>query len=186
MKLHKNVKIELAASKDAGRPAIGEPYLDIKDGTANLIATNDKILAVVPVELDAGDTPGFISGECLKAGRKLTRETVQITTNGVCTFSNGATLPREGVAKDSQFPNWRAVVPAKDANDGGIVVVLDAALLWQLAQAMGTTGVLLKIKDDTAPILIFPHVAGFSSDPIRYACEDARGVMMPVKQRAQP
>ncbi len=186
MKIHKDFKIELAASKDATRAAICEPFLDVKDGKGCLVATNGRTLAMVPVELGEKDASGFLSGDCLKAARKLTRETVQLDASGVCALTNGATMPREGGAAGGHaFPNWRQVVPADNANDGGAIIALDAKLLWELAQAMGTTGVLLKIKDSTAPVIIFPHVAGTTSNPIRYACEDARGVLMPIAQKAK-
>lgn len=185
MKIHKDCKVELTASKDAHRPAIGEPYLDVKDGAGFLVSTNGKAMAIVPVEVTDKDASGFLSGECLKAGRKLTRQDVVLEANGVATLTNGATMPREGVGRNEKFPNWRQVVPAPDGYN--FTVALDAKLLWELAQAMGTQGVLLNLQtaDANKPILVGPHKCGIFGDAVGFACEGAKGVLMPVSQKAK-
>jgi len=183
MKIHKDCKIELAASKDASRPAIAEPFLDIKDGAGVVVATNGRAMAIVPVEVTEKDASGYLSADCLKAARKLTKQDVILEANGVVTMANGATMPREGLARNEKFPNWRQVMPSDEGYD--VCVALDAKMLWELAQAMGTQGVLLSFQttDASKPIVVGPHTCGRFDGQIKYACEGAKGVLMPVQQK---
>lgn len=180
MKIHKDCKIELAASKDATRPAIAEPFLDIKGGAGVVVATNGRAMAIVPVEVTEKDASGYLSGDCLKAARKFTKQDVILEASGVVTMLNGATMPREGLARNEKFPNWRQVMPSADGYN--FTVAIDAKLLWELAQAMGTQGVLLNLQtaDANKPILVGPHKCGRFDNQIKYACEGAKGVLMPV------
>jgi len=108
---------------------------------------------------------------------------VILEANGVVTMLNGATMPREGLARNEKFPNWRQVMPSADGYN--FTVALDAKLLWELAQAMGTQGVLLNLQtaDANKPILVGPHKCGTFGDAVGFACEGAKGVLMPVQQK---
>lgn len=182
MKIHKNIKIELACSKDATRRAISEPYLSIAGSEANLVATDGKIMAMIPVELSERDAEGFVSGACLAVARKaLPRggEVAEITVNGQAVTSTGISMPRAGNAGDSQFPNWRQVVPSDDATPL-VTIGVDAKLLWQLAQAMGCQSVAIAIKDPCSPFVVTPTPVGRHSDAAQPVCMGARGLIMPV------
>lgn len=182
MKTHKDCKIELAASKDKNRHVIAETYLDIADGKGVLVATDGRILAAVPVALDAADVAGYVSHACLKAARKTAPrgDDAIVTLNGVATFHDGSTMPRTVDNADSKYPNWRQVVPAP-YEAPAIVIRLDALRLWKLAQAMGTQAVCLTIQAPDKPFLVTPQsggkYSGYCAAPV---CMEARGVIMPI------
>jgi len=50
---------------------------------------------------------------------------------------------------------------------------------------MGTQGVLLNLQttDASKPIMVSPHTCGRFDNQIKYACEGAKGVLMPVQQK---
>ena len=182
MKINKACKIEIIASGDASRYAIGEPYLEIKDGKGTLVSTNGKALAHIPVEIRADDVAGYVSGDCLAAARRQAKrsDAAEVGLNGCASLPDGSTMPRVGIAKDAQFPNWRQVIP-KDADGYTVEIALDARMLWELAQAMGTVGVKIRSKPDgLSPLLISPTTAGTHGEH-KFACADAAGVLMPVR-----
>lgn len=182
MKIHKDIKIELAASKDSDRHAIGEPFLDIKHAKGTVVATDGRILAMIPVEIETGDDPGYIPADTLKAARKLAlrSEIAFFTAGPQIKLPNGDAVSRIGNNKPGDgYPNWRAVIP--DGSEHTQVIAIDAKRLWLLAQAMGTQCVKLRIKDDVSPLLVEPQAAGRHSDAAKPVHMDARGVIMPVK-----
>ena len=182
MKLHKDCKPELAASKDKTRHVIAETYLDIADGKGTLVSTDGRILAAVPVALDAADVAGYVSHACLKAARKTAPrgDEAHVTLNGIATFHDGSTLPRTVDNADSKFPNWRQVVPAPYETPA-IVIRLDALRLWQLAQAMGTQAVCITVQAPDKPFQVTPQHGGkYNTDCAAPVCMEARGVIMPI------
>lgn len=185
MKLHKKIKIEAACSDDKDRHSIQDPYLD-RSGTGDrLIATNGRIIAVVPVECDDDDTTGYVPTACLKEARK----------RGFVMLGDKATVP--GISEhprnlgENTFPNWKAVIP-NNSDVKTVRLVIDPAYLKDLADAMGTAGVALEIpisncadgsiragKDNciTDPIIVRPATArGFTP-----AEPEAMGVIMPMR-----
>lgn len=176
MKLPKNCKIEKATSTDSTRPAIGEPWLDVEAG--KLVATNGRIIAVVPVEIEEGDASGYVTAEALKAARALVGKhlPLAIKANGSLALYNGVTFPRPGVDDLGQFPNWKQVIPEKQEKPA-IRIAFDVKLLSALCEAMGTSGVILEASDDLTGIRVIP--TGVS------ACQpgspQAFGVIMPLR-----
>jgi len=80
-----------------------------------LVATDGLRCVVIPVELGEKDVAGYVSGDVLKAARKLAKNrTATVELNGSATLPNGATLPRSGDAEGGQFPNWKQVIPKED------------------------------------------------------------------------
>lgn len=171
MNISTQCKIELCASQDATRHAISEPYLDITDGRATIVATDGRRCVIIPVEAAPGDVSGFVSGEVLKAARKLAGKCApaSVELNGVAKLTNGATLPRHGDAKpDDQFVNWRQVIPREDKPHK---ISFNARMLYECAQAMGAENVTLHFGHDTHPIVLTPC----SPAP----CMEAKAVLMP-------
>jgi len=68
MKTKAKYEIELAASKDQCREVITNVQLDKENNC--LVATDGKVLAIVPVETDTEDISGPISPEAFKSARK--------------------------------------------------------------------------------------------------------------------
>lgn len=185
MKLHKKVKIEAACSDDKDRRSILSPYLERDGDGGKLIATNGRIIAVVPVECDDGDTAGYLPASCIKDARK----------RGLVELGEKATIPGVSIYErnpgNETFPNWKAVIP----DNKGVKIVrlcLDPAFLKDLADAMGTAGVALEIPignygDGTSragsdncvkePVVVRPADArGCHS-----ASPEAIGVIMPIR-----
>lgn len=70
MKIHKLAQIEKACTTDATRAALLHPYIDTtKPETPVIVATNSRIMAVVPVT--EADRSGYVPASALKAARKL-------------------------------------------------------------------------------------------------------------------
>lgn len=173
MKLPKDCLLEKICSKDATRTTLAAPYLDIDaDRFANVISTNGAAMAKVPVAIDPLDVAGYVPVAALKEARKLAKRDNEATLalNGTAQTSNGATFPRES---NATFPNWRQVWPKAE---GKTEVAFDARLLYDLAQAMGTEGVILTF-DAGAPIAVRPT----STKGCTPASLGARGVIMPVR-----
>ena len=188
MKIHKECLIELAVSKDATRHAITEPYLDITDGVGTMIATDGRIMAIVPVDLGEHDVAGYVAVAGIKQARKLAKKGMpDFAVNGAIALSDGSTLPRDGQAKDGTFPKWRQVVPDYT---GKITckIGLNAALLANLAAALGTDGVSIEFTMDSTTgkanneggFLVRPISTG-KYERTTMANPAAHGIIMPVR-----
>ena len=176
MKLHKDCLIEKVLSKDATRHGIAETYLDTENGSANLIATNGKALAVIPVELEEGDVAGYVATEGIKQARKADKraEFPSMKLNGNLKLSNGVEMPRTTLPAGTEFPKWRQVMPKDEGYN--VEFAFDAKLLYELAQAMGSDTVVLKYKAFGLPLLVRPNGV-YGTSP----CVEARGVLMPIR-----
>lgn len=183
MKLHKQCKVELAASKDATRQAIAEPFLSIENGKGTLVSTNGHSMAIIPVEIEPEDCQGYVSSVALVAARKQAKRAneLQIGLNGCAKLFDGSTMPREGAAGNSTFPNWKQVMPGEVSDSAYTVeIAFDAKLLWELAQAMGTQGVRLVARaGNDGAIKVFPIKSSVGG--ITCANIDAKGLLMPVR-----
>ena len=174
MKLPKNCLVEKVASQDSTRAAICLPYLDIDSDrlTAHIISTNGAAMVKLPVEITPEDCAGYVPTAALKEGRKLAKkfDSIELVCNGSAKLLNGATYPRES---RETFPNWRQVWPKEE---GKITLALDAGLLYELAQALGTEGVVLTFNPGE-PIT----VRATATKGVQPASFEARGVIMPIR-----
>lgn len=179
MKLEKTVKIEGAASQDETRFALNAPYLDITEGHGTLVATDGRMLARMPVELEDGDTAGYVPVAALAAARKVAKkgEQLAVRLNGQAIVSSAgqeATFARN--AAEAQFPNWRQVIP-KDEPKARIA--LNPELLLRLAKAIGSEErIVLEIMGETSPI----RIRALSLSGVGAAGDRAPlGVLMPIR-----
>lgn len=105
-----------------------------------LVATNGHILAAVPVTLEPGDAPGYVTTEAIKAARTAARKNRKpepvIHANGALAIADGPTYPRPAVDDVGRFPDWRAVYPRALQDDGPPDIMIDADLLATLAAAL--------------------------------------------------
>ena len=169
MKINKNCKIELVASKDKTRHALINPYLQ----GSKLIATDGKKLVAIPVEREDGDSDGPIDCSAFKLSRKTSSEFSKISANGclkVQTKDGEITMPRKNLDGYS-FPQWQKVLPNPDR--GGIKIGLNAKFLYEIAQALGGDRVVIEILDADSPIIVK------GSDD--HYIEGSIGVLMPVR-----
>lgn len=176
MKIHKDCKIELAASRDQTRYSITEPYLDMTKEPV-MVATNGAIMAVVPVETEEGDASGFVTGEALKAERKAK---LGMLCNGELKVAGGPTFSRPD---NGAFPNWRTVLPDKD-REVVFQVGINVKMLWELCQAIGCETAQLEFANSEDGIIVKPtsvnsrntmHTSKLAANP------DAYGVIMPTR-----
>ena len=176
MKIHKNVQIEKAASNDDTRKILCNPWLD----GSNLVATNGRILAVIPIEKSDHDTDGIIPSAALKEARKIKQDQVEINANGCVTYSNkngSFTLERE---KDVTFPNYKQLIVNANDHKKYIKIALDVDLLINLAAALGG-------KNDQVNIEIplneegLPLNHAFKVTPLIPSQAGAFGLLMPCR-----
>ena len=171
MKIKKECKIELIASRDETRHVLCNPYLQ----GSKLIATDGQRLVAIPVELEEGDSDGPIDCSAFKLSRKTSsgEKLSKISANGclkVETKDGEITMPRKNLDGYS-FPQWQKVLPNPDR--GGIKIGLNAKFLYEIAQALGSDRVVIEILDATSPII----VKGSHENYI----EGSIGVLMPVR-----
>ena len=180
MKLNKKCKIEAIASKDSTRHVLMAPFLEVKEGKGNLIATNGQGLVVIPVEISESDVSGHIPLTALKESRKgKVAEPILECSEKAILLQDGASFPRVDLGN---FPNWRQVIPDQEGKTLRRVA-LNAEMLFAIASAMGTSGVILEFDAgnfDGAPIKVFPASSGRHGVDVP-ASQDAFGVIMPIR-----
>ena len=147
MRVDKKYRLHKAAAKDLGRYAMngvslelrqpGDPEMDVEEGErAGLaVATNGRILAVVPVGLAEDDEPGLVPAEAFQAATKGAGGSSVIRANGDVTVTNGKSLTVHA-RPEGEFPRWRQVLPAA-GKLASWRLRLNPSLLWDLAQAIG-------------------------------------------------
>lgn len=194
MKIDKKYKLEAAASKDSMRLALNHIAIarSVDDKTDVAVATDGKMLAVVPIEMEEGDSSGgLISKEALKRARQFQKNPPQCSgprrrhgrrvsagdpipgslkmTAASVEFPDRATLPRD---RNARYPKWQDVMPKPDSPIT-FEVGLNPFLLQRLAQALGRDekngAVILRFKTANEPILV------------EVENQPAIGVLMPVK-----
>jgi hypothetical protein len=171
VKIPSECKVELAASDDKTRSCLTEPYLCFDSSNPVVVATDGRIMAIVPAEVSpTEDSSGWVSEGALKAARKSNNE---IICNYSLKVTNGPTFPRPNLG---QFLNWKMVVPSND-RPVKFTAKFDAELLWNLARAIGTKHVQLDFGEDGDPILVKP----VSSEKHPAASPEAKGLLMPLK-----
>jgi hypothetical protein len=160
--------VKLSTAKDVrsllgyatNRYALDTAKLEIEDGKGTLVVTDGRALAILPVELSPGDEPGLIPGEAFgQLEEEVDEDGFEYPTDREFIVSNGcAKIVRDEKNAPTEFPNWRAVVPAPDA-PAAVEFAICPRLLHMLARAMGTNGVRLRVP--------LPGADGQVRSPIR-------------------
>ena len=185
MKIKSMYRIEeAAAEKKSNRYVIKAVHVAKVDGSAKAIATNGRILAMVPVELEDGDKEQVnVSQEAFKlareASKKFKNSLANIQLNGSATVHLEHGERSFSYEDFGQYPNFAQVLP-KPA-ERSVTVTLDVKLLERLWKALGgndktASGVVMKIGLDcrgqaelTRPVEIsVPHGEGY-------------GIIMPMR-----
>lgn len=166
-----NRKIENTVSKkEVYREQFEYLYLDAD--ASNLVGTNGKIIAVIPVTVDPHDTSGYIPPAAIIASRKLGSgklkdRLLDVRANGGVTLSDGTQYPRPDYLPPLEY---KSVIPDEQPHH---TVALDAKLLLQLAEAVSGWGnTIIKLDFPKKPDKAIKIMAPGS---------DAIGVIMPVK-----
>lgn len=162
MKFKKQYKILSAAASEEYRYMTSGVKFEKDPG--RLIATNGRIMVVVPVEDTDGDVDGIISPDAMKLAGKGGKkgETTIASLDSVARV-----FLKEGTADfphlEANFPDWEVVQPKASTTD--LNITLSGAYLKDIVDALGTAGDDLdgvkfqfKLKkgqiDDNAPVRV--------------------------------
>ncbi len=169
MEIHRKYKLEKAVSKDPHREQLHNIFIRGKKA----IATTGHILAAVPVKIQKNDTPGLVSVDALKLGRKATPsgfDEIRIELDGKQILQDGTTLPRPEGEPPSQLDSVIHDAQKKRKFKFGI----DVGLLKDLCDAIGETEIILELQAPDKAILVRPYNNG-----------DERGIIMPLRIREE-
>lgn len=184
---HRDEKIEAAASSstlDCGSfPAMTGVRLDPARG--RMVATNGRILAVVPCEAQpdseaediAKARPVTVPASVIKAARKGIGKHLPplLDVNGKVR-ARTADGWMESEPLEDEYPDFDACFPKAKDRKGALVVRLDAALLKALADALGAErGITLEIP----PTKGAPIIAWTDRRPTDTTCTHY-GIIMPI------
>lgn len=174
MKLHKTCQVEKVTSSDRTRPVLSHAFLSGE----TLIATDGKAMIQLPVERSEGDEDGFVTVEALKAARKEAKraDALELKANGCLALPSGASFPRPIEARIGRWPNCQAVWAPVWEKPVAMRIAFSAELLANLAEAMGTEGVVLEIVSETDAIRVLPTSTRKSSPVVL----GAKGILMPI------
>jgi len=176
MKIDKKYKIEAAASDDAARYIINSVRVERVDDGALAIATDGKIMAIVPVELEESDKhEAIIPPKAFAAARKACgkhRVDACMQLNGSARVASAEGEQSFGYI-EGNYPNWKQVQPG-DYKDS-LKVSLDAKLLLNLWKAIGgesASNNRINLEIDTKN----------DTNPIKVTTEgDGKGIIMPIR-----
>ena len=172
MKINKIYQLDKMFYPEKRRLRPYEKGILVQDGQA--VATNGRILAVVPVADYQDDSPGVISPEVISEGRRRFKNfnEIMFSNNGKTTLElNGPSFDHP-LGENESFPNWPSLFPAKDG-EPVIRIGLNARLLKALSDALGTETLELAIYGAQKGIVVTPTPKG--DDDV------TRGVIMPVR-----
>lgn len=193
----KPAKVAAAASRDESRPKLTAAWLDTAAG--ELRATDSYIAVRMPVEIDAGDTDGWITADALERSRK--RDGGGIAANGAAAVydapAGGETYSPAGIeqATVASFPRPDLGTPPKleqlwPEDRDGFTVGLNAGFLKRLADALGSADGVVHLtfaadnQDRPNPLrAILVRVPGSSGErgDGRTGLAAPEGLIMPVR-----
>jgi hypothetical protein len=166
MQIDRSHKIEKCVSTDPNR----ENLCNIFVTKRHAMATNGTVLVLIPVTTDTQDTPGLMSADALKAGRKVTpaRESaIHISLNGSQELKDGTKIPRPQETKPPRiFHLLRGA-----HRDRQYKIGLNATMLKTLADALGSEELVLEFGTQTSAILVTP----------KQSTDGAVGLIMPIR-----
>jgi hypothetical protein len=176
MLIEKKFQLDRAVDDAGGRPVIEEVFLDKENPNhPRLVATNGKIMAVVPVHHAEDDAQGLIKAEAFRVGRSKTQKKLPgftMKADGevrVDTKDGAQVFPRTS-SEDMKFPRWRSIFNGiVNPKVKHVKVKIDAELLHRLADAIGSDRVELTIPEDGEHCIM-----------VRSLSRDAYGAIMPV------
>jgi DNA polymerase III sliding clamp (beta) subunit (PCNA family) len=169
-----NFEIEQMAAKKDVRYYLNEcAHVQELNGAMVACATDGHALAIVPVEMEDGDVPGYVTAEALKKARKAG----SVKCNGAYEFPDGSTMPRRSELNDASFPDVSRVIP-REEDLSSVELTFNADLLHRLARAITENGkhgrvITLRFRKENASTMSM-RVDGDNG---------AFGVIMPVRKR---
>ena len=172
MILNKKYKIRLACSTDETRYSLNHPIVTDKN---TMVATDGRILAVVPVELDKNDKVGYIRREAIEDAHKKTLKQESVVK---IDLSNKESIPALSEVLGSysrrvgEFPKYEQIIETNSHLETKATVTFSIDRLMNLCKALGIEeSVTLEIKGELEPIKVTT-----SNDDKVY------GLLMPMKR----
>jgi len=198
MKLLYHCLIDELCSDDPTRIVLNSVSLEIPEDRkkAQLVATDGRRIAILPVEVSDADKAGLIPSLALKLARDIEKQRAQYRwdqTNDDAFDEPGGGLAFEPVEIDcsdtafvgvaggvkigrnsGNYPNWRAVteLPAPKYR-----IALNAELLAGIQRAFDTSAVVLEIAADDKGLRVLPRTGIVN----RTYLGGAYAVLMPVR-----
>ncbi|MFH1997369.1 MAG: hypothetical protein ABII94_01600 [Patescibacteria group bacterium] len=167
MKIESKYKLDKITANDSSRPAMNHVF--IEDNIA--VATNGHVLAIVPVEIEEGDTGGILSKDSFVAARKLAKKNndLQIKLNGTEELIDGTQRPR----LDLKYPDYKLAIQDYSGEETR-KICLNAKYLYELSQALGTDLITLEITESNTRTIIIHNLSLTSERPVS-------GFILPVR-----
>lgn len=190
MKFDKKHRIQSAAAVDPTRYAISEVLFEKDKEGARLVATDGRILAVVPVVEAEGDVPGYIERQTLiEATKGRTRSkpdaALLLPEEGKVLFATKAGMveAKRPDAEHLRFPDYRGVIPK--SYPAGLQITLSASHLRNLIDALGANhddldGITLRFQADEKDSSKIDQHSPVRVEPCS-SLNEAFGVIMPIK-----
>ena len=166
MEINRKYKLEKAVSKDPMRENLQNIFIT----GDKAIATDGYIMAVVPIKAEDSDTPGLLSPDALKLGRKSMPkgfDEIRIALDGNQKLQGGTVLPRPEGEKPQRLQSILSDAQKKRKFKFGINV----SLLNDLSNAIGADEVVLELSAPDKAILVRPLKDN----------EGEKGIIMPVR-----
>lgn len=152
-----------AVSRERGRYAMHLARFEHEEDDYGpvLVATNGRILAVVPVTDCENDTaPSWIPPEALKEAAKGRGQEAELSVNGsIRAVGKLATVEFPAIEDPGAFPSWRDMLRHLHAPEPVPVIGLNPHLLALAAEAIGvgkTEAVRLEFHGPQSPVLVRP------------------------------
>lgn len=187
MKLPKINRIDQCVSKDASRWVINHPWLQKWDKRHYAVATDGKMMVVVPVECDPSDRErkGIPVGEVAHALRSAKSGDRYVTLH---TAQDGA--PAGDYVPPNPVPILDADNPREARETHRSSICLYASRLALIAKALGNPNVRLHIKDAHSPVIVEPDAGALYYTPNgkrerRPATPGSFGLLQPTMSSGQ-
>ncbi len=166
MHIEKKYRLEKAVSADESRKNLQNIWVSQR----HALATDGKILALVPIISEKDDEAGWMSPDALKLGRKVSPkgiDALHIGLNGTQILPDGTILKRPSEIMPPRILQILMAAHRKRSYRLG----LNAAYLKSLSEAMGCEEIVLEIGKPDEAILVKPlHPDG-----------SIAGLIMPIK-----
>lgn len=156
MKINKHYKLDKAVSTDEMRPILQKIYID--ENVA--VATDSKIMAIVPVELNEEDERKvMIDADVLTVARAYPpAEGAELNielAEGKVILENRITMPQQLqlLKAEEMFPDYMSIMPKGDPKFSVAINIKD---LNRLSNAFGCTKLILGVYGNDKPIRVIP------------------------------
>jgi len=166
MQIDRKYKIERAVSSDYLRENLQNVFVS----KHHAVATDGKILAIVPIQTDKEDEAGWLTPDALKHARKVSGkglESVRIGLNGAQILPDGTVMTRPEEHKPPKI--FRLLRKAHQGRSYRIGI--NAAYLKDLADALGSEELVLECGQPNEAILV---------KPVHHE-EGTMGLIMPIR-----